>query len=62
MPADDILKYFSSFFLENGIWHLMQIGDNLHETLNLIFWEKGGKCLKFVIFWIYPLSGKGIKT
>ena len=41
--ADDILKYFSYFLIENKIWHFMQIvscGDNLYEITNPIFWEK----------------------
>ena len=41
--ADDILKYFFLFFLENRIWHFMQIvsqGDNLHEVSDPIFLEK----------------------
>ena len=43
ISANNILKHFFLFFLENGIWHFMQIvslGDNLHEVSNLIFWEK----------------------
>ena len=34
---------FFLFFLENRIWHFLQIvsiGDNLHEMLKPIFWEK----------------------
>ena len=33
---------FSYFFLENRIWHFMQIvsiGDNLHETSNYVPWK-----------------------
>ena len=46
ISADDTLKYFSlfSFFSsENRIWHFMQsvsIGDNFHEMLAPVFWEK----------------------
>ena len=38
ISADDILKHFP-FFLENRIWHFMQIslGDNLHEVSDPIF-------------------------
>ena len=34
IPADNILKYFSFIFLENKLWHFMQIvslGDNIHD-------------------------------
>ena len=37
--ADDILKYFSFFFLENKNWYFIQ-GDNFHELSDPIFWEK----------------------
>ena len=43
LSSDDILKYFFLFFPENRIWHFMQIvsnGENLHELLNAVFWEK----------------------
>ena len=36
------IEIFFLFFLENKIWHFMQIvsnGDNLHEISNPIFWE-----------------------
>ena len=33
--TNDIFLIF--FFLENKIWHFMQIGDNLHEVSNAIF-------------------------
>ena len=36
------MKYFSDIFLENRIWHFMQIvsyGDNLHEVSDPIFKE-----------------------
>ena len=36
--ADDILKYFFSFFPENKI---VPFGDTLHEVSNLVFWELG---------------------
>ena len=46
--ADDILKYFSYFFfLENKLWHFMQIvssGENLHEMSSL-FSEKNKKTI-----------------
>ena len=38
--ADDKLMLFYLFFLENKIWHFMQIvsiEDNLHEVSNPIF-------------------------
>ena len=41
--ADYKLVTFFLFFPENRIWHFMQIvsiGDNLHEMLNPVFWEK----------------------
>ena len=41
--ADGKLMIFFLFFLENRIWHFMQIvssGDNLHEISNPVFWEK----------------------
>ena len=40
ITADDIMKYFFLFFLENRIRHFMQIvsiGDNLHEVSDPIF-------------------------
>ena len=44
--ADDTLMIFFLFFLENRIWHLMQIvsyGDNLHEMSKPVFWVKNKK-------------------
>ena len=41
--ADGKLMIFFLFFLENRIWHFMQIvssGDNLHEMSNPVFWEE----------------------
>ena len=41
--ADGKLMIFFLFFLENRIWHFMQIvssEDNLHEMSNPVFWEK----------------------
>ena len=42
--ADDkLMIFFLFFFLENRIWHFMQIvsiGDNLHEVSEPIFKEK----------------------
>ena len=38
--ANNILKYYSLFFLENRIWHFMQIvslEDNVHEVSDPIF-------------------------
>ena len=37
--ANYISKYFSNFFSEKRIWHVMQISP-LHEMLNSIFWGK----------------------
>ena len=31
------IDFFFLFFPENGIWHFMQIGDNLHEMSNPVF-------------------------
>ena len=42
-PADNKLVYFSFFFFFFLNWYFMQIfssGDNLHEMLNPVFWEK----------------------
>ena len=53
ISADDILKYFSYFFPENGIWHIMQIvsnGDNLHEMSNPVSAEnKKKKIFQYVV-------------
>ena len=41
--ADDKLMKFFLFFLENRIWHFVQIvslGDNLHEVSDPVFTEK----------------------
>ena len=50
--ADNRLIFFL-FFLENKIWHFMQIvslGDNLHEVSDLIFLEKYFKMSSAEIF------------
>ena len=39
LAADGILILFL-IFLENKLWHFIQIGDNLHEMSKLIFWKK----------------------
>ena len=47
--ADAKLMVFFLFFLENRIWHFMQIvswGDNLHEASNSVFWKNKKKYLK----------------
>ena len=38
--ADDILKYFSYFFLENRLWHFMQISTQFPWNVKATFWEK----------------------
>ena len=41
--AEEILKYFSYHFLENRLWHSMQIvtsRDNLQKLSKSILWEK----------------------
>ena len=46
-----LILFFLSFFLENKIWHFMQIvslEDSLYEMLNIIFWEKSEKCFKII--------------
>ena len=43
ISADDKLMIFFLFFLENRIWHFMQIvsiGDNLQEIPKPVFWKK----------------------
>ena len=55
---DNILKYFFLFFLENRIWHFMQIvsiGDNLHEVLDPIFYEKYKKISFFRLQFAYSM-------
>ena len=40
--TDNTLRIVFLFFLENRIWHFMQIvstGDNLHEMSNLFYWK-----------------------
>ena len=49
----DKLMIFSLFFLENKIWHFMQIvsfGNNLHEVSNPIFFKKKFKMSSAEIF------------
>ena len=38
---------------------IVPIGENLHEMLKPIFWEKLENYHKFVICWISQESGKG---
>ena len=38
--ADDKLVMFFSYFSHKTEWHFMQIGDNLHEMSNLVFYRK----------------------
>ena len=43
---------------KNRICHSMQIGDNLHEMSNPVFFEKRKeKCHQSVVCWISPESG-----
>ena len=37
--AEDKLMIFLLFFVENRLWHFMQI-DSLHEILSPVYWEK----------------------
>ena len=57
IPTEDKLIFFISSFLENWIWHFMQIasnGGNLHESSNSVF-GKNKKISKKNVFWkVYP--------